>query len=169
MKLKDAINLYKKEEQAVSNSYDWYRKSAHNSGTVLIGNTRVPAYRKGRIWHIDDNMFDEAIRNHRQEIERLKQVTADYAKGTIHGQDGDTIRTEWGGYAIHKGFRLVWSDYEQLTKKSTGTWYCNKCNTVAETEHEKEECDLCRDWNGCGTDCTLSKVRCPKCGNSFTL
>lgn len=45
-----------------------------------------------------------------------------------------------------------------------GVWKCTKCDVVADTEHNNEECHQCSDWYGCGGDCTLSKLICPKCG-----
>lgn len=158
IKLKDAVELYKQEERAPSNSYEWYRKSAQQSGRVSIGDTDVPAYKQKGIWYVNDKKFTEAIKRHREAIKHLKQVTADYAKGIIHGKDGKVVHTEGGGYEIRGKFRFVWSDYERARMKSDGTWYCNKCNIPAKTEHNKEECHLCSDWNGCGRDCTLSKV-----------
>lgn len=169
IKLKDAVELYKQEERSPSNSYEWYRKSAQQYGRVSIGDTDVPAYKQRGIWYLDDKKFAEAIKRHREAIKHLKQVTADYAKGIIYGKDGDVVYTEWGGYEIRGGFRFVWSDYERARMRSDGTWYCNRCNIPAETEHDKEECHLCRDWNGCGRDCTLSKVYCPKCGESLDV
>lgn len=169
MKLKEAVERYKQEERAPSNSYEWYRKSAQQSGSVWIGDTDVPAYKQDGVWYVDGEKFAEAIKQHRGAIERLKQVTADYTKGIIHGKDGGVVHTELGGYKIRGGFRFVWSDYERVRMRSYGTWYCNKCNIPAETEHNKEECHLCSDWNGCGTDCTLSRVYCPKCGESLDV
>lgn len=63
-------------------------------------------------------------------------------------------------------FTFKVDEYELMRKKSDGTWYCNPCNQPAETEHNKEECHLCSDWNGCGKDCTLSRIFCKKCGTS---
>lgn len=62
-----------------------------------------------------------------------------------------------------KLFRFVSDPYQSGRMKSDGDWLCNKCNTIAKTEHKKPECHLCSDWNGCGTDCTLSKVYCDNC------
>ena len=31
--------------------------------------------------------------------------------------------------------------------------------------HNKPECHLCSDWNGCGSDCTYSGAECLICGN----
>lgn len=163
LKLKEAINLYSKEESTPSNSYEWYRKSAQQEGRVLIGNFNVPVYKKKGSWYVNKKEFDKAILQHNEKIKLKKQVTLDHANGIIHGKDGDIIDMEWGGYQIRRDFRFEWSDYERYRNKSDGTWYCNKCNIPAETEHDKEECHLCRDWNGCGKDCTLSKVYCFEC------
>jgi len=96
MKLKDAVELFRKEERAPVNSYEWYRKQAHESGTVSIDGANVPAYKYKGSWHIDDERVDEAIKKHREAVEHLKQVTSDYDKGIIHGKNGDTISTTWG-------------------------------------------------------------------------
>ena len=169
MTLRDAVEYYKKQEKAISNSYEWYRKSAKNFGKISIGGVSVPVYRlKGR-WHVDEKTFHNAIQKHLLQVSHVKKVTEDYSKGIIYGRDGDTIHTEWGGYRIHGAFRFVWSDLERRRMRSYGTWYCNRCNSTAETEHNKEECHLCKDWNGCGTDCTLSRVHCSKCGESISL
>jgi len=169
LKLKDAVQLYHNEIKTPSNSYEWYRKSAQRNGCVPIHNTDVPAFKQDGIWCVNDKKFAEAIKQHHKAIKNLKQVTADYDKGIIHGKNGDIIHTEWGGYEIHGGFRFEWSDYKRDRMKSNGTWYHNRCNTPAETEHKKEECHLCSDWNGCGRDCTLSKIYCSKCGESLDM
>lgn len=168
LKLRDAVQFYRDEEHAPSNSYDWYRKSAQRYGRVSIGGTDVPTYKHKGIWYVDGKFFAEAIKRHREAIKHLKQVTADYARGIIHGKDGDVVYTEWGGYEIHGDFRFVWSYYERARKRSYGTWYCNRCNIPAETEHNKEERYLCSDWNCCGRDCTLSRVYYLKCGTSLS-
>ena len=169
MKLKNAIELYEQEERVSSNSYEWYRKSARRIGRVLIGDINVPVNKLKGIWYVDEKKFAEAIKRHREAINYQKQVTNDYDKGIIHGKDGNIISTGWGGYKIQGDFRFIWSDYMQARMKSDGNWYCNKCNIPAETEHNKDECHLCSDWNGCGSDCTLSKVYCVKCGKSFDV
>lgn len=146
-KLSDAIKLYSKGEKSLSNSYEWYRKSAQRNGSVLIGNTIIRAYKRGGIWYVDEKEFVEAIKKHR----------------------GAKKQRQQDGCEAHGGFRFEWSNYERLRKKSYGRWYCIKCNVLAETEHTKEECHLCSDWNGCGRDCTLSRVYCPKCGASLDV
>ena len=47
----------------------------------------------------------------------------------------------------------------------SGSYYeCKTCGRAAREEHNNPECHLCEDWNGCGRDCTLSRVYCPECG-----
>ena len=167
--LKEAVEQYKQEERAISNSYDWYRKQAQRSGKVWIGGIHISAVKQNGIWYVQRADLSKAINNHRESAKHLKQVTEDYKNGIIHGKDGDTTHTEFGGYEIHKGFRFVWNDVERYRKKSYGTWYCNKCQAPAEMEHNKQECHRCSDWGGCGTDCTLSKVYCHKCGASLDV
>lgn len=167
--LREAVGLYRREEKAPSNGYDWYRKDAQRDGSIFVGDTRVSAHELNGVWYVNREEFTEAIKRHRESIVHLKQITADYSKGIIHGKDGDTIRTEWGGYEIHKNFRFEWSDVQRYRRKNYGTWYCNTCRIPAQTEHNKEECHLCSDWNGCGTDCTLSKVYCTSCGASLDI
>ncbi len=167
--LKEAVKQYQQEEKAVSNSYDWYRNQAQKYGKAWIGGIDVSAIKKYGIWYVDRENLSRAINHHRESVKHLKQVTEDYEKGIIHGNDGDTIHTEWGGYEIHKEFRFVWNDVERYRKKSYGTWYCNKCQIVAETEHNNPECHLCSDWGCCGKDYTLSKVYCSNCGVSINV
>ena len=63
-----------------------------------------------------------------------------------------------------ENFELKYADYEKARKKGYGIWFCKKCGNIAETEHNKPECHLCEDWNGCGRDCRLSKIYCTNCG-----
>lgn len=167
LKLRDAVEIYKKEKRAISNSYNWYRKSAKKNGAMFIGNYQIPAITIKRKWYVDKDKFEKAIEHHRNENRHRDQMTKDYKQGIIHGEDGDTITTEWGGYRIQIGFRFEWSDYLIARGKSNGRWICNTCNIHAKTENNKEECHLCRDWNGCGNNCTLSKVYCPNCGEQI--
>ncbi|MFH1064072.1 MAG: hypothetical protein V1729_03260 [Candidatus Woesearchaeota archaeon] len=169
MKLKDALELYWKEDRVPSNVYGWYRKCAANNGNMPIGIQDVSVYKEGNDWHVDEKELNAAILKHREHVALIKKNTSDYDKGIIHGKDGESIETNWGRYRHKGGFRLVSSDYAQLKNGSTGTWYCNKCNKPASTEHNKEECHLCSDWNSCGGDCTLSKVYCEKCETEIII
>lgn len=163
MKLKKAIELYKQEEKATSNAYEWYRRSAKENCKITISNVDIPTYKENNIWFVDVERFNEAIKEHRRILEQIKKNTEDHKKGIIHGKDGDIICTEWGGCKIHENFRFEWQDYLIAHGKSDGVWYCIECNVIAEKENNKEECHVCNDWGSCGDDCTLSKVYCPKC------
>ena len=43
-------------------------------------------------------------------------------------------------------------------------YICRKCEKPAETKHDKNECHVCSDWNGCNRDCKLSHLICTNCG-----
>jgi hypothetical protein len=164
IKLKDAVSLYSQESDAQVNSYGWYRKSAQRSGTVYIGGMEIPVHKEGSVWYLNKTSLKKAVEHHLKEIRDIKQITVDYENGIIHGNNGDRFQTTWGGYEIRGQFRLAWSAMERYRKRSYGTWYCNSCNTIAGTKHDKPEYHLCNDWNGCNEDCTLSEVYCEKCG-----
>ncbi|MBN1275495.1 hypothetical protein JXA12_04365 [Candidatus Woesearchaeota archaeon] len=167
MKLKDAVDLYKAEPGAFSNAYEWYRKSANARGYVALASTEVPAYKKGREWYVDDDMVSKAINGHRERMALEEKYADDLKKGVVYGNDGDMIRFKGGRYSIRGGFRYEVFDYK--SHAVSGVWKCNKCNQPAKLEHNKEECHLCSDWNGCGRDCTLSKVFCELCGAKIDL
>lgn len=167
--LQQAVDQYKQEERAVSNSYEWYRRQAQKSGEVGIAGIHVPAVKLNGVWCVHRAHLSEAIDSHRESVRQRKQMTEDYRKGIIHGKDGDAIRTDFGGYEIHGDFRFVWDDVQRYRKKSYGIWYCGKCQAPAETEHNNPECHRCSDWRGCGTDCTLSKVYCRKCSSGLDI
>jgi hypothetical protein len=169
MKLKDAVEVYRREPRASQNVYDWYRRFAKRRGNVLFGRTTVSAFKRHGIWHVDGSEFQEALRLNREQLAEIGRITEDHRKGIIHGCDGDRIETEWGGYQIRGPFRFEWNNYEVIRKKSSGRWICNACNSPANTEHKKDECHLCRDWNGCGQDCTLSRVFCVMCSTSLEV
>lgn len=162
MKLKHAIATYKKEENVVSNSYEWYRKSALSSGSVSIGKVNLKVIKMGRDWHVNDADFQQAIISHRVELERIKKNTEDYRKGMIKAQDGETVDTEWGNYSVHGDFLLEYRPTYDGNRNSD-IWRCKHCRKLASKENNNPECHRCSDWNGCGKDCTLSKVYC-NCG-----
>ena len=79
-----------------------------------------------------------------------------------------SVETDWGGYRVRRDFHDAWSDYARVTRRSSGSWYCNTCFAPAWDEHRREECHTCQDWGGCGQDCTLSRIYCAGCGTSLT-
>jgi len=86
-----------------------------------------------------------------------------------HLAAGNTIRTETTGGKAYVDFRLQGADYLRARRRSYGTWYRQHCGEEAKTAHNKLECHLCSDWDGCRSDCTLSTVSCTPCGKSLTF
>lgn len=167
--LREAIDLYAAESGAPANAYEWYRRSAHSSGKAFIGETDVSARKHGGAWLVASEDVDAAIEGHRRHIGRRREITEDYERGVLHGQDAETIQTDWGTYRHRGPFHFATSDYEAGRRQSDGTWMCSKCMKAAETEHNRPECHRCSDWGSCGTDCTLSRVFCLTCGTSFVV
>lgn len=165
--LREAIARYRMEPGAPINTFDWYRRSAHESGYVSLAGTHVRAFKQGRSWFVDVSELAAALDSHRAMVRRRHQMTVDLAQGLIHGLAGDVIDTDWGGYKNHGAFRFQWSDQVRTQQISDGSWYCNSCNKPAHTEHNGEECHRCRDWTPCGRDCRLSRVLCVACGASM--
>ena len=167
--LRDAIARWQREERAPANAYEWYRRDAHRSGMVSIGETSIRATKAGGSWLVDEADLDRALVAHRERRAEVRRVTADYKAGVLHGHDGEMLETEWGGYRRRDPFHFAWSDYEVGRRRSDGTWYCSRCMRPASTEHNNPECHTCSDWGSCRNDCTLSRVSCPTCGTELAL
>ncbi len=166
MKLKEAIEIFKKEKGAQGNAYDWYRRSAKDSGKVFLGKKDLDAFKIGNTWHIDDRAFKEAIKSHQKQMKLRKKYTEDYSKGIYHGEVGQVIEMEGGGYINYEGFIYAWDDYLRARKKSDGEWYCRRCSSIAKEEHEKS-CFINNDYYRCGGECTLSKIYCQNCNTKI--
>src|SRR6266536_5527534 len=165
--LREAVARWRAETGFI-NAFDWYRQSAHDWGHVSLGGTEIRAFKRGRSWFVDSGELAIALANYSSEVDRRHQMTKDLEQGLVHGQLGDVIHTDWGGYKIYGGFRFEWSDMARAQQLSDGSWYCNPCNQPARTEHDAEEYHRCRDWTPCGRDCRLSRVSCPGCGASLS-
>jgi hypothetical protein len=165
--LADAVERYRRLPGAYGNAYDWYRRSAARNGLVSLGATTVSAWKQGRQWMLDSADVERALAAHEERIAERKRVTEAYAAHVLHGGDGASIATDWGGYRIRRDFHFAWSDYARVTRGSSGSWYCNACFAPAREERSREECHTCKDWGGCGQDCTLSRIYCPVCGTSL--
>ena len=166
MKLKEAIEIYKKMKRAPSNAYDWYRRSAKSYGKVSIGRKEIDAVKISNQWNIDDGAFKEAIKSHKKRIELEKKYAEDYSKGIYHGKVGQEIIFEGGGYKNYNGFIYVWSNFQRLRKKSDGKWRCRQCGSIANTEYYKPY-SINSNYPFCGVECTLSKVYCQNCNTEF--
>lgn len=165
--LKQAVERWR-AATGYSNSYEWYRKHAPR-GWVSFGSCQVPVVKQRGQWVLEDSSLDEALGAHSAARAKVEQVTSDYANHVLHGERGHTERTTWGGYTINQGFHFVWNDYDAARMRSDGSWYCSSCWEPASTEHEKHECHTCSDWGGCWRDCTLSAVKCDRCGTRLSL
>jgi hypothetical protein len=164
--LTQAVERYRQEPGSYSNAYDWYRKQAHQDGQVSLGGTYITAIKIGKQWTVAVAEVDAAIIAHRDRVAGQHQATHDYKSHILHGDDGATVSTNWGGYRISGAFHFAWNDYEVGRWRSDGSWYCNTCFRPTQTEHEHEECHTCSNWGGCRNDCTLSRILCINCGTS---
>lgn len=166
--LAEAIERARNRGVISGGSFEWFRKQAAKSGRVHIAEGTVIAFKRGRRWMVAEPQLEEAIvraeghKNAKNESER--QAGEDYVARILNPKGA---RTSWGGYRVHGDFHFVWSDYERMRQRSDGGWTCNRCWKAAGTEHKKPECHTCSDWNGCGTDCTLSRIYCADCGTSM--
>lgn len=160
----------------IYNSYTRCRQEAKDYGYISIGDVKVAVNKEKGAWQIDKDEFNAAVKRLRVTIEEeekrqkqiqeeeekcQKQIEEDYQKGIYHP---GIVSLNNKCYRNYGDFRFELNDYDVARGKSDGNWYCNLCNIPAETEHNKPECHTCSDWNGCGTDCTLSKVYCSRCG-----
>ena len=170
IKLKTAIESQIQVDRCFG-SYETYRKCANEYGYISIANVRVPTTKEKGTWSVDRVEFERALtlyKNKESEFQnKIQLMREDHQKGIFH--PGKIWITD-SKYYVNKGdFRLEVDAYAQARKESDGTWFCNICNILAKTEHNNPECHRCSDWGGCGTDCTLSKVYCIKCGKSMQV
>jgi hypothetical protein len=152
-------------------SYGTYRKWANECGYISIADVRVPTIKIKGTWYVNRVDFERAMtlyKNRESEFEKKAQLMMeDYKKGIFHP---GKIWISNSRYYVNKGdFRLEVDAYSQAVKRSDGSWVCNSCNIPAETEHNNPECHRCSYWDGCGTDCTLSKVYCIECEKELII
>lgn len=164
--LMEAVDRFKQEPGSPGNAYGWYRQYAARYGTVPFSDHRVTAIKHGRQWMVDEFDLEAALISHREQRGHLDQMTADYNSHILHP---GTVRTVGGGYTTKGAFHFRWNDIERALMKSEGFWRCNNCWASAVTEHNREECHLCRDWGSCGSDCTLDRIACSTCRTSATM
>lgn len=83
-------------------------------------------------------------------------VESEYAQGRL-------VDDPLGIYSVHGAFHSKSGHGYKPHRGSSTQWFCNECFQPATLEHDKDECHLCVDWNGCGRDCTLSALICDQC------
>jgi len=168
--LKNAIESHNRDD-GVYCCYETYRKEAKDHGYIYIGGTQIPARKEKGTWVLNKTAFDRAItsfKNKRVESEKhTRLMMEDYQKRVFHKGIVSISDTKY--YDNRGDFRLEVDTYAQARRDSDGTWYCNTCNIPAETEHNNPECHRCSDWSPCGTDCTLSRVFCSRCGKELII
>lgn len=171
IRLKDAIDAQILVDRCFG-SYSTYRKWANEEGYISIETVKVPTIKEKGTWYVNRVDFERALtlykNKHSSEFQKKAQLMMeDHQKGIFH--PGKIWITDTKYYVNKGDFRLDIDAYAQARKESHETWFCNTCNKPAKTEHNNPKCQWCSDWDGCGTDCTLSKVYCAKCGKSMQV
>jgi len=165
-----ALEQHRGRDGAGLNSYESYRKDAHARGYVVIGSTKLIVEKTGGRWTVDAEAFAAAVASAVAELQAgqtaMNQADNDYEARKLHPGGA---RLSWGSYRVSGAFHFVSSDYDRIRERSDGSWRCNTCWKTASAENNRYECHRCSDWNGCGTDCTLSRVYCTECGASLTV
>lgn len=160
IKLKAAVGT-PDHENGIFNDYKWYLWNARSFGKIRIGRVDIPTRKEKGHWVLDNSDLIRAIESFK------KEKTESEKSSNIFEEKQPSIDS--GGYLNNSNFRLVRNAYDLARKRSDGTWYCNTCYLPAETEHNNTECHTCSDWNGCGNDCTLSRVYCRHCEKELRI
>ena len=169
LELREAVQLYEQEEEHLNLSYTWYLAEASRFGRIYFARIPVPTHKHNNTWYVEQEKFMEAIEHHRKSLENRREVADSFSRGIVNGQAGQTVEGDEVTYKVLGDFCLVRTEEDWWIGNTFGNWYCNKCQTPAKTEHEKEECQFCKYGKGCGGDCTLSQLYCPNCGNTLDL
>jgi hypothetical protein len=168
--LAEALERYLLPDGTAAARYESLRKDAARGGNLYLGHKRIEAVKQSGRWMVDAGEFASAVSAvaKEQEAERRAIVQAD-ADYDAHKLNPKGARLSWGSYYVSGPFHFVSSDYQRIRKRSDGGWICSGCWKQASLEHDNPECHTCSDWNGCGTDCTLSRVFCAPCGTSLSV
>lgn len=147
--LREAVELYRREKDAPSNSYNWYRESAMRNGCVSIGDTKVPTEKRGWVWSVRREYFLAAISRHHERLLSRAKVTEDYRVGILHGSEGENIETDWGHYRRQGNFHVAFSLHAQLRRGDGESVHCNECFKAAcqspmnRATPKGERCSVC--------------------------
>jgi hypothetical protein len=161
--------------QRFRNAYDWYRRAAQRRGRIWLGEGQqlegqkpitVAVEKVGRTWMVSSAELDAAFELLEAAGQELERITTDYDNRRLAAGPGARVRTSWGSYSVSEHFHFVRNNEDVYRHRSDGFWRCNACWAPATSVHDKPECHTCRDWGGCGSDCTLSGIRCDECGTS---
>jgi hypothetical protein len=160
IKLKDAVGT-PNQENGIFNDYKWFLWFARLLGKIRIGQVDIPTHKEKGKWVVDESDVIRAIESFKEENMKNEKNSKEI--------ENAPMPPSFSGYLNNSNFRLESKSYEIARKRSFGTWFCNNCNIPAKEEHNNPECHVCSDWNGCGKDCTLSRVYCSNCGKSMDV
>jgi len=164
--LADAAEAYR-AETGFASAYTTLRGHAARTGSVYLG-AEVRVHKAGGRWAVSRTDLDRGLRAERQRRAGRVAMADDYEHHILHGRDGARFDTTWGYYTRRGPFHFA--HHSHVPRWDTdGTWYCSTCWSMASREHDKPECHRCADWNGCGTDCTLSALRCDTCNRRMEV
>lgn len=134
------------------------------------GSTKVAAQKIGGRWFFDEKEFTTAHNEVVLARQEIREISCQYSdERRLVGESGQTIRTTWGHYIAGASFH-EWVDYRAASHGRGGSLHrCNTCWAFVTYEHNRPECHRCRDWGGCGRDCTRSAMECENCGTRVEL
>jgi len=135
---------------------------------LCIGEACLKPTKVGSRWMVDAALVKQTIESEvkaaREREKKVKEATRDYRKRVLWKGH---VETEWGGYEVYGKFHECWSlPWTHDGRDDRRPWYCNGCFELAELAHNAPECHRCSEWGSCGTDCTLSRIFCPRCKTS---
>lgn len=126
-------------------------------------------------YHLNKNNLDDNIENliAYEDTQEYKERKEKYEREEKKRQEEREAKARFKEIIVGHGFDKFSGSYSIIKKicKACGAESLEKNGDLyhytglIEELHNKEECHLCRDWNGCKTDCTHSGTICLKCGN----
>ena len=130
------------------NSFKYFLKH-RSEETITVQDVTLKWKKIGRKICVDENELNEESHT---TIKKLQAKKWEKEHGTLK-QRADSTHGQFVSFTRghHPGDQ--WEEY-----------FCIKCEKKAKTKNEREECHICRDWNGCGRNCRLSHLICENCG-----
>ena len=87
--------------------------------------------------------YDTALAQRDLANSAISEVTSGYADHRLMVGSSGGLTTECGDYRVRGDFHITSSNRGWREGGGTGSWICNTCWTVADTECNKEECHRC--------------------------
>jgi hypothetical protein len=95
MRLAEAVKLYKGENGAYSNAYDWYRRGAMRDGAISIAGVHIAAWKQRGVWVVAKEDLERGLRAHRRAIELRQQRMAAYERHELRAAPGEVVELDW--------------------------------------------------------------------------